>query len=418
MNTKQKQVMLSINAFVLFFLMTFIAQVTRAYVGLDYPEVSASMVSTLITIPNLSALVFALWIGPFAVKRNKVTLLSTSLIAMIIHCVIYYINGLVHGPFWLFLVAGACGGYGIGTYIPLINGILSDHFPGDQRSKRIANYNVFINIGGVAVLQLAGIIAAKNDGAQWYNAYLLGILAVIGLASFLVFAKRAQADVPSIVLANESDGEAASAPRIRDIPPKILGWVVLMGLVHCLFYVTQYAFNINVSNYIITENALGTSVQAGTATSLVRFALIIFTALYPFFQKVLKEWMIPVGYLFVGVGLFIMMKSQSLMGAYACACCVGLATSLAHATFYGKASRYVPVVLVPVAMSIVQGLVSAGSFVSVYVLNFFSNLLGGGMNNQFLAGIIISIIIAIAAVLMYVIKKPTYNNTPTKSVTD
>lgn len=408
MNSKQKQVMLAVNCFVVFFLMTFIAQVTRAYVGLDYPEVSATTVSTLITIPNLSALVFALLIGPFAVKRNKVALLSSSLIAMILHCAIYYFNGRVHGPFTWYLVAGALGGYGIGTYIPLINGILSGHFPGDQRSKRIANYNVFINIGGMILLQLAGIIAAKNDGAQWYNAYLLGILGVIGLSSFLIIAKRAQINVPSIVVNDKPVDEKKAS--IKDLPGKVLAWVILMGLVHCLFYVTQYAFNVNASNYIITEYNLGTSVQAGTATSLVRFSLIIFTALFPFFQKALKEWMIPVGYLCVGIGLIIMMVAKSLIGAYACAIFVGLSTSLVHATVYGKASRYVPIALVPVSMSIVNGLVSAGSFGSVYVLNFLAKIFGGGMSSQFLAGALLSVVIAVAAIFMYVIKKPTYNS--------
>ena len=37
---------------------------------------------------------------------------------------------------------------------------------------------------------------------------------------------------------------------------------------------------------------------------------------------------------------------------------------------------------------------------------FFSNMLGGGMENNFLAGIIISVVIAVAALFMYVIKKP------------
>lgn len=406
MTLKQKQSMLAINSFVVFFLLTFIAQVTRAYVGLAYPDVSPTTVSTLITIPNLSALIFAFLIGPIAVKYNKVKLLSTSLIAMILHCVIYYFNGRVHGPFSLYLVAGALGGYGIGTYIPLINGILSDHFPGEERAKRIANYNVFINIGGVILLQLAGIVAAKNDGAQWYNAYLLGALGIVSLAAFWFFATKGQINVPSIKTNNTSD----DGPKLglKDIPGKVLSWVVLMGLVHCLFYVTQYAFNTNASNYIITEYQLGTSVQAGTATSLVRFSLIIWTALFPFFQRVLKDWMIPVGYLCVGIGLLIMMLAKSLMGAYVCACFVGLATSLVHSSLYAKASRYVPIALVPISMSLINGLVSAGSFGSVYVLTFCSNLLGGGMSNQFLAGIIISVIIAVAAVFMYIVKKPTY----------
>ena len=131
MTPRHKQVMMSVYAFVLFFLMTFIAQVTRAYVGLAYPDVAPTTVSLLVTIPNLTALIFAFVIGPVSVGRNKVTLLSTSIIAMILHCVVYYLNGRVHGPFNLYLVAGAMGGYGIGTYIPLINGILSDHFPAD-----------------------------------------------------------------------------------------------------------------------------------------------------------------------------------------------------------------------------------------------------------------------------------------------
>ena len=399
--------MLSINLFALFFLMTFISQVTRAYVGLAYPNVAETTVSLLVTIPNLTAMIFAFLIGPFSVGKNKVNLLSTALIAMILHCVLFYINGRMHGPFFIYLIAGACGGYGIGTYIPLINSIISDHFPSDQRSKRIANYNVFINIGGMILLQLSGVVAARNNGAQWYNAYLFGILAVAGLASFLFVAKRAHIEVPSIT--DTASGTESAKVSLRDMPAKVLGWITLMGVVHCLFYVTQYAFNINVSNYIITEYKLGTSVQAGTATSMVRLILIVITALYPFLASRLKGFMIPLGYLSVGIGLFVMMTSKSLFGAYACAFFVACGTSLAHSTVYGNVTRYVPVAMVPIATSLMQGLVSLGSFFSVYIITFFGNLLGGGMNGQFLAGIITSAVIAVAAVFMYVIKKPAYD---------
>ena len=64
------------------------------------------------------------------------------------------------------------------------------------------------------LLQLAGILAAKNDGAQWYNAYLLGILAVLGLASFLVLS------TPSYVNVDANSGNAIEAkkPSLRDLP--------------------------------------------------------------------------------------------------------------------------------------------------------------------------------------------------------
>ncbi|MCI9469509.1 MAG: hypothetical protein HFG45_09515 [Oscillospiraceae bacterium] len=70
------------------------------------------------------------------------------------------------------------------------------------------------------LLQLAGILAAKNDGAQWYNAYLLGILAVLGLASFLVLAKKADLSTPSYVNVDANSGNAIEAkkPSLRDLP--------------------------------------------------------------------------------------------------------------------------------------------------------------------------------------------------------
>ena len=234
--------------------------------------------------------------------------------------------------------------------------------------------------------------------------FVLGIAALAGLVVFTALTRKLDLDTPSITEATT----VANGPKakISDIPGKVFAWIILMGVVHGLFYVTQNAFNVNASPYIITEYQLGTSVEAGTATSLVRFALIPFTALYPVFKKILKDWMIPVGYLCMAIGLAIMMVSKSLVGAYACAVFCGLSTALVHSEFYAKASRYVPVALVAVATSVVSFLVNVGTGFSSYVLNFFSNMLGGGMENSFLAGIIISVIIAIAALFMYVIKKP------------
>ena len=224
---------------------------------------------------------------------------------------------------------------------------------------------------------------------------------------YIIMMKKAKTDVPSIV--PESNGADKPKPRISDIPRKAIGWIILMGLVHCIFYLAQYAFNTNVSSYIITEYELGTSAQAGAATSLYRVGLIVCTSLYPVFKKLLKNWMIPIGYITMGVGLVIMMVSKSLFGAYACGLIAGLATALCHSTLYAKASNYVPLALVPVAMSLVWGIANIGTSVAVQVLGFVAGFFGGGMENSFLAGIIMSGVACVAAVYMYVIKKPLQN---------
>lgn len=408
-NTKQKQVMLSINVFVLVFLMTFITRVVKAYIGIAYPDQSDISVQNLITLPSIYGMVAALLIGPIALKVRKSTLTSLTMVFMILHCVVFYLTGLLKLPFWLLQVASFLGGVAIGVYIPLLNSIISDHFPAEKRGDCIAQYNVWINIGGVVITYAAGWLAAGNNGANWYNAYLLGIASIVGLIVFNILAKKNDIDTPSITAEAPQSADKAKKPGIRDIPGKVFGWIILMGLVHGLFYVTQNAFNANVSSYIITEYNLGTSVQAGTATSLVRFALIPFTALYPVFRKYLKDWMIPIGYLVMGIGLLVMMVTKSLAGAYICAILCGLSTALVHSAFYAKASRYVPIALVPISMSLVSCLVNTGTGFSSYILEFFANMLGGGMNNRFLAGMIISVVIAVAAVFMYIVKKPTYS---------
>ena len=410
MNSKQKSIFWSINLFAFVFLMYFITQVTKAYIAADYPEISGMMVDSLLTIPNLVDLVFSFLIGPIALRHSKVRLAAVSMFCVIIYCAIFYITGRLHLPFGMFVAGCFFAGCSQGTYAPLLNSIIADHFPAEQRGNRIANYNVAINVGAVIILQLSGIVAAADGGARWYNAYLLGIATAVGLCIFLLLAKRADADVPSMAAAGENSGaDHASAPKIRDIPKNVLGFVILMGVIHCLFYIGQYAFNINASTYIISEYELGSAVEAGTATSLVRFSLVIFTALYPLLNQLLKDWMIPVGYLCVGIGLIIMMRAESLMGAYTCACFIGLATSLAHSSLYAKASRFVPVALVPVAMSLVWGVANIGSSFAVQALEGIAAIFGGGMSNNFLAGIIVSVIAAVVAVYMYVIKKPVQN---------
>ena len=60
-------------------------------------------------------------------------------------------------------------------------------------------------------------------------------------------------------------------------------------------------------------------------------------------------------------------------------------------------------------MSLVWGIANNGTSVAVQVLGFVANFFGGGMENSFLAGIIMSVVACVAAVYMYVIKKPLQN---------
>lgn len=399
MSKKQKNIMFAICVYGFVWLMYHITMVTKAYIGIAYPEISETMISNLVTLPNLLCIVFSFAIGPIMMKFNKIKLAASALCSVLIYCIIFFVNGKLHGPFWIYILACCLVGYGQGCYVPLLNSIINDHFQIEEIGDRIANYNVAINVGAVIILQVGGWIASKQDGKNWYNAYLLGCLVLVSLIIFLYTAKKNNIDVPTI-----QDKKTSSGIKLKDIPKNVMFWVVAMGLVHCLFYVTQYVFNINVSNYIITKYQLGNATQAGTATSLVRFSLVIFTLLYPWLRKILKDWMIPCGYLSVGIGLIIMLFSQSLVSAYLCAVCIGLATSLAHSTLYAKAAEFVPNNMIGVAMSVAWGVANIGSSFSTYILKFLSGFIGGTMESQFIVGIVLSCIACVMAIFLYVKK--------------
>ena len=313
-NEQGKKVQLGINIFVAVFLMSFITRVVKPYIGMSYPDQSDLAVQNLITLPSIFGMFSAFLIGPLALKFSKVLLSAITMAGVIIHCLLFFLAGLLQLPFWTLNIASVFVGIAIGAYIPLLNSILSDHVSADKRGNAIAQYNVWINIGGVIITYAAGWLASGNDGANWYYAYLLGLASVIGLAVFLIIMRKIHADTPSITMtkANQNDTSSSKKPGIKDVPPKIFAWIVLMGVVHAFFYVTQNAFNVNASSYIVEEYQVGSAVQAGTATSLVRFALIPATALFPVFKKYLKNWMIPIGYFVMAVGLFIMMNTHSL----------------------------------------------------------------------------------------------------------
>lgn len=166
MNSKQKSIFWSINLFAFVFLMYFITQVTKAYIAADYPEISDTMIANLLTIPNLVGLVFSFLIGPVALKYSKRKLTAVSLACVIVYCAVFYLTGLLHLPFWMLIVGCFFAGCSQGTYAPLLNSIIADHFPEEQRGNRIANYNVAINVGALIILQVSGFIASGNNGAN------------------------------------------------------------------------------------------------------------------------------------------------------------------------------------------------------------------------------------------------------------
>ncbi|WP_458398073.1 MFS transporter [Anaerotignum sp.] len=410
MTKQQKQVTWAMNIYVSSILMYYITQNVKAYIGISYPEIADVTVTSLITIPTMFALLFSFVIGPLAMRFDKVKLMTVVMCCMGAYSLIFFANGLLHGPFMLYVVACVLAGFAQGGFAPLMNTIIGENFESKDRAGRIAAYNVANNCGAFVILFLSGRIAAGNDGANWPFAYLLGLYCFVTTAIFLYMIKKAGYSDNKEARAARRAAAAESnqpAPKLSEVPKKALLFIIGIGLLHCVYYIGVNAYYTNVSNYIITEHQLGSSIQVGNATSLVRFTLIVMTFLYGFWNRILKDWMIPCGYALAAVGLVFMLKfNTSIMGIYACAFFIAFATSIAHSTIYSKALNYVPDSIAAISSSLMWGIANVGPFFATYVLAGISSALGGGMDTQIKAGIVILAVITVIAALIFVVNKP------------
>lgn len=410
MTSEKRTISFALNIFVSSIMMYYVTQNVRAYIGMSYPQISGTTVTSLITIPTAFALIISFFIGPLAMKFNKVRLLTIVMLCMGIYSIIFFVVGITGAPFWLLIVACAFAGFAQGGFAPLINTIIAENWGEADRANRISRYNIALNVGLVIELFLSGRIAAGNNGANWPYAYLLGLYCFVSLGAFLILIKKSgYRDDPQAREAREAQNKANNvpSPKLKDVPKKSLAFIVLIGVLHCVFYIGINAYYTNVSVFIISEHQLGSSIEVANATSLARFTLIIMMFLYPVFAKVLKDWMIPAGYGIVAVALFVMMHSDNnIWGIYLTAFLVGLATSLVHSTIYAKALNYVPQSIAAISSSIMWGIGNAGPFFATYILAFLSNTLGGGMITQIKAGIGIAVFTTIAAIIIFVVKKP------------
>ena len=408
MTKQQKTIAWSLNIYVTSILMCYITQNVVANIMASYPGVADYTVKSLTTLPTLFGLISTFVMGPLAMRVSKVKLMVSVMLATAAFSLIFFANGLANGPFWLYYVACALAGYGMGSFGPLMNTIIGETFAEDDRAPRIAAYNVANNCGAFVILFLSGRIAAGNGGGNWPYAYLLGLYCLVTMIVFVVMIGRAGYRDDRASRAARQAAHATGADATHDdgaFPVKPLLVIIGLGVLHLVFYIGVNAYYTNVSTWI-AQNGFGGPIESANATSLVRFTLIVMTFLYPFWNKVLKSWMIPAGYALAGIGLVCMMLVPSVFGVYLCGFFVAFGTSVAHSTIYSKALNYVPERITALSSSLMWGLANSGAFFSTYVLAAISAVVGGGMLTQLRAGSVILAAIFVIAIVIFVVNDP------------
>jgi MFS family permease len=165
------------------------------------------------------------------------------------------------------------------------------------------------------------------------------------------------------------------------LPLQVIG----IGILSIFAFMCICGFLLYVSIYIVNEYKLGTSVQAGIANSIFTITSVITGFTYGIWAKLFKKMLIVVSYGIVVLALFCMMTfTSTLFGAFAAALLLGWGFAIINPCSVAFIVGISPPRLTAMGISIFIAGLNLGVSISIYVLNFLSGFLGGGLRNVLL----------------------------------
>jgi len=392
---------LIISLVLLFFSMTapLLGYIFRSY---PPPEYNPFLI---LQVPAFVAMIVSFVVGPLAMKVNLKYLMVVAAVAMLIYFLIFALVG--SSSFQILLVGAGIVGIAQGAGMVLTSSIFGAYvLDPDQRANFVAISGAILNGGGAIVNVIGGIIAAQNEGLNWNNAYWLGLLIIPVLIVFWILMPKA----PEFdeVSAAGPGGPGGPPPEAKGFLPLKVWLLIVMGLIVSM---GMASFLLNVGTYITEElgATLGygyTTVESGMANSLWTILGVVAGFSFPFVVKILKTWIVPVGYAVGAVGFWMIMTMQdSIALIYVGAGLAGLGFNVAMPYVMGKMMALTPPRWIPVAMSLNMGAMNLCFTFAPNVLAALGGLHSPYYSSQILVGIILVAIGIVISIFLLVIWK-------------
>jgi MFS family permease len=400
--TTQKRALIAIYIISFVSLLHQSTNTTIAYIIASYSDVPPVSVQQLVSLPAIFGLIVSIIIGPIAMKINKKYLTIIYSTALFIYCAIFAFVG-SNGPLSLLLFATVFAGIVQGSAMTLTGAMVGEFVGAEKSASYVAIALAVRNGGGILVGIVSGAIASGNGGANWPQAYYIGFVLIPAIIAFGILMPQKTDGTADSHKAVQGESTAKAAPAEKGkFPPKNI--VIGILTVFSSICICGYLFYISV--YIVNEFKLGTTVEVGLANSIFTLIGLITGFTYGIWAKLFKKALIVVAFGLVALGLFCMMTfTTTLFGAFAAAVLISWGFNMINPFIMAYIMQITPSRMASVGISINMAGANIAMFVAIYVLNFLSGFLGGGLKNVLLVCTVGMAICAVAAVFVYRKKK-------------
>ncbi|MGT2812481.1 MFS transporter [Streptococcus minor] len=314
---------------------------------------AASQVEFLITITSLFIMI-SLLANPIFVRflsDRALVILGLTLMALGGSLPFLFPN------YYMVFLSRTLLGLGIGLINARAINIVGLFYQGKERIQMMGLRGSFEVLGSASLTILVGWLS----GFGWQTAFLAYLVALIILFLFIRFVPK-----------RELSTEKTSPDR-----PKLTKDLWKMGL--RLAFLAFFVINVNTFTtiripLIVTDNQLGTAVQASWILGGMQLMGIISGALFGFLVGRLKEWLLPVAYVAFGLSILIVAFSTNLFLLGVGAMISGFCYSVVLTIVFSQTAEKTPPSLLMAVMTVVLAGCNIGGATASILPNFLESL--------------------------------------------
>lgn len=355
----------------------------------SFPEQSTSSIELIATVPNFGILIFVLlsnFVLKIIGKKNTVVLgLAIALIAGIIPVFV--------DNYTVILISRFFFGAGIGLFNALAVSLISELYEGNQLASLMGLQAAMGSIGSTLLTFLVGYFTRFG----WQNSFLVYTLTVLPLVLFTLVVKLPSDDKTMIADANTQ--KQKESVNIATIVMAVFAFVVF-----ALFFVVM----LKMSSFLV-EKGIGNPGNAASILGSITIVGILVGLFYGKIFKVLKQMVLPIGLVGMGVGFIIILMANSVTMAMVGTVVSGFFYSLAAPFMFMLVGQVAPKNSGNLATALLLIGINLGVFLSPKVNSLLGNLFGtnSSASSFLINGIGLMILGVVSFVLIGVLNKKT-----------
>jgi len=337
----------------------------------DFSRETVAMISTL---PNLTLVIGTLVVGAVVGKRFSFKTMA------ILGSVIYLIGGVA--PYFiddLYVILGCrlLFGFGLGLIYPLSNALINGLYEGDKRATYLGYGTFMLNLGGIALQTLGGILA-DIDWQLVFLAHAVSLLALV--CAFLL------PEPPKKEAAAKTGGIWLTAP------------VAVIGVVFFVYMLMAYPAMLNIS--VIFSDRLGSGAAvASTALSLYTALAAVSGFFFGMIFKKLKRWCLFLGFAIATIGMVMVQVGNVYIVLTLGVGFIGLGFGIIMPALLAWCAKIAPEGKVAICTSFALAMMNLAGFVSSFYLTGLAAAFGESVYSPIKIAMVVLALMTVAFIV-------------------